>query len=515
MNAARLHSTHWTRQRGLRLLMGLSLMAGLMVARAGSVEAVHTTGVDNFFELGPATEGATTNIVDDGLSQPDWDEIFDGNGDATLPANGVAAKFIQDDLSTSSSTDDTVFAGSNKNNDTVESWNWASGNVPVKDDLANVYAYAAKNNGDLIIYAGLERLSPNGDSHIDIEFNQKEVTLDRLLVDPEAEACGNDQTAGPGDGAPCEFVTEEENNNRTNDDFIVSLDYTKGGALGSLEVRKFVDGSYVHVFTKQGEGCNEDELAPIEEDAICGFTNGDHIDGGDWDNFNSKGAVITTDLPKNAFAEFGINITEILGDELCFATFGVHTRSSASFTAELKDFAIGGFQVCHPDTTLRVSAEVNLTFYEENTGSAPLTNPFGDLDFVSDLDQEADHTCDEDSFDQVFQEGDASHNFGDVGVDGVGADNNMIDPGEIFRFKCTVTLNSEEETGLTEGASETIATGHGIFNGEDRTFCTDNTDKMPFESAMVNATTTASPSCDDDEQRIVTVTIADGIPDSD
>ena len=470
-----------------------------MVAQSGPVEAVHPA-VDSFFELGPDAGNPTNIVGDEEPTQPDWAEIFDANGDEKpLPANGQAATFIADDLATSGSVDRTTFSGSNKNNDPIGSWNWGTGNVPVKDDLSNVYAYAAKSsNGDLLIYAGLERLSPNGDSHIDIEFNQNEVTLDQLLEDPPTDTCGSDQTAGAGDGAPCEFVTE--GGDKTENDFIVSLDYTKGGDLGTLEVRRFTNGNYVHVFTLASEGCNEDAdlEGPDNEDVICGFTNGAPINGGPWPNFNSKGVETTADLPTNSFAEFGINITKLLGDELCFATFGVHTRSSASFTAELKDFAIGGFQVCKPDTALAVRAEVTYTFFETNTGSAPLTKPGGTLDFVSNKDEDGNPTCD--AFGQNLVDG---KNVGDTGP-GEAAGNGVLDPGETWEFTCTKTIDSG--TGST--SATVVGTGHGIFNGTDTTFCETLSPPVAFEEAMItNSTQTAAPNCDQDEQRTVTVTI--------
>jgi hypothetical protein len=475
--------------------MGLSLIGGLMVAQPGPVEALHPV-VDSFFELGPDAPNPTNIVGDEEPDQPDWAEIFDENGDETLPAGGQAATFIADDLATSGSVDRTTFSSSNKNNDPIESWNWATGNVPVKDDLSNVYAYAAKSsNGDLLIYAGLERLSPNGDSHIDIEFNQNEVTLDQLLEDPPTDTCGVDQTAGAGDGAPCEFVTE--GGDKTENDFIVSLDYTKGGALGSLEVRRFMNGNYVHVFTLDGQGCNaeEDLQGPDNGDAICGFTNNGPINGGPWPNFDSKGAVTTADLPANSFAEFGINITKVLGDELCFATFGVHTRSSASFTAELKDFALGGFQVCQPDTALTVSAAVTYTFFETNTGSAPLTKPGGSLDFVSNKNSGGTSTCDD--FAQKKVDGE---NVGDIDENGV------LDPGETWQFTCTKTIGGT--SGTSSATSTVVGTGHGLFNGTDTTFCTTLDPPVAFEQATIPDTQqTATPHCDQDEQRTVTVTI--------
>ena len=148
---------------------------------------------DDIFEIGrgEGTENVT-NILDDVDDlRPDWFVLFNStgqiefsDGDSNLPDfdeiyGGVFAGFIADDLALKGATDDTIFASSNKNNDLVSTWNWDTGNVPAKTDLANVYSYATMNGDNLIVYIGLERLAPNGDAHIDIEFNQQAITLDK------------------------------------------------------------------------------------------------------------------------------------------------------------------------------------------------------------------------------------------------------------------------------------------------------------------------------------------------
>ncbi len=58
-------------------------------------------------------------------------------------------------------------------------------------------------------------------------------------------------------------------------------------------------------------------------------------------------AAVIGALPANAFTEFGVNVTELLGGTPCISTFMGKTRSSQSFTAELKDFSgPAGFNIC-------------------------------------------------------------------------------------------------------------------------------------------------------------------------
>ena len=507
------------RGHGRRLFLGLTLVAGLGLTGVTTVGAVHIPANDQF-ELGPSadlphTSTTATNIVgdEDVANGPDWSDLFNADGmlkesddppDATPDAvevfGGDAATFIADDLSVSGAVDETVFAGSNKNNDLVASWNWDTGNAPVKNDLSNVYAYATRNDDDdLILYAGLERLSPNGDSHVDFEFNQEQIKLDDAAP---CDADGFPPPPGPNDGSPCEFAGEKTGGPGSSDpsDFIVSLDYTKGGSLGSLEVRRWDGSTYVPKVKLTGEGCNA-EFNGVGADAVCGFTNSTAIDGGAWPNFDSHAATID-DLPTNAFAEFGVNVTELFGSTPCFATFSAHTRSSASFTAELKDFAIGSFQVCQPNTSLKASATVTYTFYEKNEGSAPLTRPTL-FDFVNG--SGTPNPCN--PLGQVTEVVDSqTRNVGDTSsANGAQPGNGVFDPQETWRFTCTHTVGAgtELDPGATTADSVTIGTGHGLFNGSDTTFCIPPvSDKAPYEDEP-----DATVNCDQEEQRTITVTI--------
>jgi len=331
------------RGRRARLLIGAAAGCLLLATLGAPAGAVHD---DNLFELGPGVasdEGGLTNILGDGIlaNGPDWADIFDAGGNTVGLFGGVAASFIMDDNSLKGAVDRTTFSGaggSNKNNDAIsgagDTWHWDSGNVPAKDDLTNLYAYATNNpaNGDLVLYSGFERVDPSGDSHLDIEFFQDDVALDEAVPcnDP-----GNDPT-------PCAFT-----GTRTIDDFIVSMDFETGGTIGTVSFRRWDGTEYVLVEElTTGEGCDA-------TDTICAFNNGGTINGGPWPNIDRTGNVVTT-LEQNAFTEFGIDLTALLGSTPCVSTFMGKTRSSSSFTAELKDF--GGpsaFNVCADKTGVK------------------------------------------------------------------------------------------------------------------------------------------------------------------
>ena len=463
------------RRRRTRLLpLLVATTAALLLI--GGAQAVHD---DGFFELGPTPtnpEGGIANILGNGTDPgPDWADLFnadgsnkdsdgDGSPDFIEVFGGHAAAFIPDPSAAGGATDPTTFAGfgtSNKNNDPVSAadcaartppltgsgcdpWGWDAGNVPAKDDLTNVYAYEVIDpaNGHLILYGGIERETPNGDSHVDLEFFQDPVSLD---------------------DASNSFTGV-----RTVNDVIVSMDFLQGGGLGSVTVRSWNGSEYVQVGVAGGEGCFGKSGG--SGDVICAFNNSDDIDGGPWPNYDNHGALITI-LEPNAFTEMGVDLTELIGASPCLSTFMGKTRSSQSFTAELKDFAgPHNFDVCQPSTLLSGSASastihsggsVTFTFTETNDGNEALLNAT----------VTADNGCT-----PAFASGDG---------DGDG----KLDPGESWVFTCTVSNITGDLTVTATGS------GVGELSGKTVTYCADP-DNPPANTV-----------CDQDERAQVSVDV--------
>ena len=174
------------------ILLTWIMVATALLAVTQGANAATPLPQTNQFELGPGVstdDHGYTNILGDGnpSNGPDWanysgggDGIFNENGQAVFP--GAIAEFIADDLSVGGLVDTTTYpggGGSNKNNDPISSWHWGTASVPAKDDLSNVYAYATLYEGHLIIYVGFERITANGDSHIDLEFFKDNVRLNQ------------------------------------------------------------------------------------------------------------------------------------------------------------------------------------------------------------------------------------------------------------------------------------------------------------------------------------------------
>jgi hypothetical protein len=316
-------------------LLAAALLALAITSFLGFRWTVFAVHDDGDFEL----EG---NIAEDVPgAPPDWASLFDANGNVQ-PHAGLDAAFIHDDLSLPNSPDTTVFtAGGTTNNQQPPQWNWGTQAVPSNDDLSTVYSYATLNaTGDLVVYAGLERIDPTGgSSHVDFQFLQQPVGLD------EAPPC---------DSEPCQFVGQ-----KTVGDLLVAMDFGSGGGSGTVRIFQWNGTSFDFVTATLGYGCNM-------ADTICGFNNpGPADDGGPWPNFDQQGNVITT-LPANHFTEFGLNVSAILGTTPCFSTLMAATRTSPGnptdlSTAELKDFAV--------PTTLSVCA---LSWLKEDGAGAPL-----------------------------------------------------------------------------------------------------------------------------------------------
>lgn len=327
--------------KALAFLLTWVMVGSALLAMAQTSQAVHTNGQ---FELGPGPgAGALTDILGSAsIPGPDWADIFGATGNVILP--GAIADFLKDDLSQGGAVDSTTYSGggsSNKNGDPISSWNWATGNVPAKDDLSNVYAYATLYNGHLLIYVGFERIAANGDSHIDLEFFKDNVRLD------EAPPCDD---PGISDPTVCHWL-----GSRTAGDIIISMDFTTGGGFGTMTVRKWDGSAYQVIITLLGQGCNL-AASGIPADSICGFNNGGSINGGPWPNYDSHGNLITN-LPTNAFTEFGLDITALEGTTPCLTTVLGKTRSSQSFTAELKDFAgPASFPLCSASISIAPDA---------------------------------------------------------------------------------------------------------------------------------------------------------------
>jgi hypothetical protein len=277
------------------------------------------------------------NIAEGGAAPLDWASLFgrtSPNGPVVSKnAPGfIATSFSEDSMKadtlpvppcTGGTGDLTVFTsgGSDKNGDAINTWTYESGSIPPSsNDLTNVYAAAKDDAGHKIFYFALERSNTNGSSHVDFEFLKAPMSLGGGAKDNNGCPSGN-------------FV-----GSRTVGDILLSLNYENGGNVGIEDVRVWDGNSY-----EIPGGGLAGKIGLFQND-------NDPIACGDWRCRNDSGGVITQ-LATDAFTEGYIDATA-LGVTGCFSTFNAKSRSSHSYTSELKDFALGNFNTCDANISI-------------------------------------------------------------------------------------------------------------------------------------------------------------------
>jgi sortase family protein len=239
---------------------------------------------------------------------------------AAADASIISATFIVDPISGDTTAcgtgDPTTLNGTN--GAPINSYAISTGPVPNKDDLSNVYAvsHTRSDNGHPELYFAAERLVNNGDSHIDFEFLQSQIG--------RTAACGGTFTG-----------------HRTEGDLLVAVDFTNGGGLAGASVWQWHCAPLPNPQPSDGTVCDPgagalyEQLLPAPV-ALSVTVNAANIPCGGWICRSSAG--VTPTLLTNDFLEGGIDLMG-LSFTGCFNTFLPHTRTSAPFTAQLKDFA--------------------------------------------------------------------------------------------------------------------------------------------------------------------------------
>jgi hypothetical protein len=299
------------------------LVAGLGTLGGGSALAVHNLA----FELDTGAAGA--NTVDDTATDPpiDWEDLFKGPGDispkVTLPnaafpgfsASGGRADYALPDFSTyATGSKDTLPISPGG----ASGWQCSkSQNVGDKVDIVNSYATAYINpaNNHLILYYGVEKSSPNGDSNIAVWF-LKDGTVD----------CVN-----TGGGA------KNWTGHHKDGDILLVSAFTNGGGTANVNAYRWNGddtGSISTTAMASGQLCgtgNDDACSVVNNVAISPPWNHPDKDGGA--------------LNQNEFFEGGVDAGPF-GADSCFATAVANTRSSQSLTATLFDYDRFSLPVC-------------------------------------------------------------------------------------------------------------------------------------------------------------------------
>jgi len=226
-------------------------------------------------------------------------------------------------------TNDEIFDGGNKLNDNPNVWGWRSQKPPAKDDINTSMVFIALNPADNHIWLAIsgDRMSTNGTSYIDFEFYQNSITRTNGETPPGAPVLGG--TGG--------FVSTGPHNGRTVGDISITLEFTGGGSFATVKYQQWQAGSEAGTY-------DYFNVTPAPGTAFAAANAGE---------INVPcGAFGATTYAPLQFVEGAIDLTALIGGTglpnecggLPFETLFIKTKSSASNTADLKDF-IEPFQI--------------------------------------------------------------------------------------------------------------------------------------------------------------------------
>src|SRR6266498_408231 len=242
---------------------------------------------------GSTFEGSDGNLVVNTAGNTDW--------------SNAPNRVRGDDVP--SGTGDNAFGQGTKEDD--ENVSVVTGSIPPnKSDLTRFYVANEFANNSNYLYLAWERSNVLGSANMDFEINQK--TQPNLT------------TTGP------------KTLNRTAGDLLITFDFTNGGGNPVLGLLKWVtSGPTSQCFSRNALPCwgNRVNLsaAGFAEGAVNAVTVTDSI---------PPGAPVT--LAAGRFGEASINLTAagVFPPGICeaFGSVFLKSRSSASFTAEVKDF---------------------------------------------------------------------------------------------------------------------------------------------------------------------------------
>ena len=212
------------------------------------------------------------------------------------------------------STGDDVFSGSAFSQN-PNSWKWVTASAANKTDINNgMYHIASSGNQKWIIMGG-DRESNTGTSYIDFEFYQGYLKKN---------------TNGSFSSLSADSTSLAATNGRTVGDFVLSMEYTNGGALANVHYYRWElsAGSYRYI---------EYTLPTTLSGSLAfGATNSSSVP-------TALGAFGADTYQPYLFVEAAANIDAILNainpcEQISIKTVFIKTKASDSYNAALKDF---------------------------------------------------------------------------------------------------------------------------------------------------------------------------------
>ncbi|HEX6426316.1 MAG TPA: hypothetical protein VF008_01470 [Niastella sp.] len=260
------------------------------------------------------------------------------------------------------STDTTTFTGGGKNGDDPANWHGIASSIPDKTDLLDVYAHMRRNginvHDSLWFFTGVSTAGTSGSRYFDVELYKNNITYNR--------ATGNFPTGGPNAGHT-QWLFDASGNITQTGDMIVAVSYSSGAP--TVEVRIWISNTTYNTITPNlfnfgssfdGSTTSFGYASIVSKSGATAFGSGianlsatpaaDTTYATPWGTNNTSGW--STQYNSLQFIEVGLNLTRIgidpalyasvLSSGACgssFATIFFKSRSSASFTSNLQDFA--------------------------------------------------------------------------------------------------------------------------------------------------------------------------------
>jgi len=286
--------------------------------------------------------------------------------------------------------DSSAFLTSNKNGDSPAIWSAGTKPVLDKNDLNDVMVHVRRDGSGLTdslwFFAGMSLHGNNGSRYFDFELYQTDIYYDKTD--------GKFHDYGP-DAGHTAWQFDGSGNITKPGDIIFTAEFGTA-SLTLLQARIWVDKSALSITPTQfiwgGEFDGEGAAAQFGYASILpitagSFYGGKQSDAGTWAGpfgFIDIDDVFNTDYGERHFMEIAVNMTKIgldpysiLGIPGCglpFKRVFAKTRSSTSFTSELKDF-VGPYRIAAPPP---VVADADLTLFcgpAQVASTLAVTNP--------------------------------------------------------------------------------------------------------------------------------------------
>ncbi len=253
-------------------------------------------------------------------------------------------------------TDTTVFtSGSDKNGMSPANWTGGIQGIPDKNDILDIFVHirrAGPNTTDsLWMFGGISLDNTTGNRYFDFEMYQTDIYYDRVS--------GKWYGYGPNDGHTA-WEFDASGNISKPGDIIFSAEY-QSSTLSNIEARVWVSRTVWQTVTPtafnwSGQFDGASAGSPYGYASILPKTAGAFYTGlGSATNTWAgpfrlvlQNNSLVTNYAKDQFMEFSVNLSKLgldpvsqIGGDICGTPFNrivIKTRSSSSFTAELKDF---------------------------------------------------------------------------------------------------------------------------------------------------------------------------------